>query len=304
MLSLNIPSPLQKVEDSFFLDYGVELYIKRDDLIHPYVSGNKWRKLKYNLLEAKEQKKDTILSFGGAFSNHIHALAAAGKESGLKTIGIIRGKDASPDNPTLAFAGQQGMVLHFVDRSDYTQKEEEGFIQQLKDNYGDFYLIPEGGSNILGVKGCEELVHEISIDFDYVCCACGTGTTLAGIISALTKGKKALGFSALKGDGYIEKEINQLIGNEYNNFEILYNYHFGGYAKITAELVSFIKSFEERTRIPLDPVYTGKLFFGIYDLVKKKYFKPGERIIAIHTGGLQGAEGMRQKMEALLKQSS
>jgi len=304
MLSLNIPSPLQKMKDSSLQDYGIEIFIKRDDLIHPYISGNKWRKLKYNLQEAKNQGRDTLLSFGGAFSNHIYALAAAGKEFNFKTIGVIRGKDASPDNPTLTFARQQGMVLHFIDREEYKQKEEGGFIQQLREIYGDFYLIPEGGSNRLGVKGCEEIVHEISTDFNYICCPCGTGTTLSGIISALPEGKKALGFSVLKGDDYIEKEINQLVVGEYNNFNILYDYHFGGYAKITAELVSFIKSFEEQTGIPLDPVYTGKLFYGIYDLVKKKYFKPGERIIAIHTGGLQGTEGMRQKMEDLLKQSS
>ena len=304
MHSINVPSPLQKVNDSFLEEHRVELYVKREDLIHPHISGNKWRKLKYNLLEAKTQKKDTLLSFGGAFSNHIYALAAAGAEYGYNTIGVIRGKDASPENPTLKFAREQGMILHFVDREDYKQKEEKKFIQSLKEIYGDFYLIPEGGSNALAIKGCAELVNELTIDYDYLCCPCGTGATLAGICTVLPKGKKAIGFSALKGDGYIEKEITALIGTGYNNYEIIYDYHFGGYAKITAELIKFIKSFEERTTIPTDPVYTGKLFYGIYDLIQKNYFKPGERIIAIHTGGLQGIEGMKQKMEEALKQSS
>ena len=304
MHSINVPSPLQKVNDSFLEEHRVELYVKREDLIHPHISGNKWRKLKYNLLEAKTQKKDTLLSFGGAFSNHIYALAAAGAEYGYNTIGVIRGKDASPENPTLKFAREQGMILHFVDRGDYKQKEEKKFIQSLKEIYGDFYLIPEGGSNALAVKGCAELLNELTIDYDCLCCPCGTGATLAGICTALPKGKKAIGFSALKGGGYIEKEITALIGAGYNNYEITYDYHFGGYAKITAELIKFIKSFEERTTIPTDPVYTGKLFYGIYDLIQKNYFKPGERIIAIHTGGLQGIEGMKQKMEEALKQSS
>jgi len=304
MLQLNVPSPLQKVNDSFLEEYGVELYIKRDDLIHPFISGNKWRKLKYNLLEAENQKKDTLLSFGGAFSNHIYALAAAGKELGFKTIGVIRGKDAFPENPTLKFAQEHGMLLHFVHRKDYKRKEEPDFIDDLKNQFGDFYLIPEGGSNELAIKGCMEIIKEIDIDFDYICCPCGTGATLAGISSALSEGKKAIGFSALKGDGYIEKEIALLTGNGFNNFEITYAYHFGGYAKITAELVKFIKFFEERTTIATDPVYTGKLFYGVYDLIKKNYFKPGERIICVHTGGLQGIEGMKQKMQDLLKQTS
>jgi len=299
-----MPSPLQKVNDSLLEEYGVELYVKRDDLIHHAISGNKWRKLKYNLLEAKNQQKDTLLSFGGAFSNHIYALAAAGAEFGFKTIGVIRGKDASPENPTLKFAQEQGMLLHFVDREDYKRKEEPDFINDLKNLHGNFYLIPEGGSNGLAVKGCEEIIKEIDLGFDYICCPCGTGATLAGICSALPEGKKAIGFSALKGDGYIEKEIALLIGDDFKDFEITYAYHFGGYAKITAELVKFIKSFEERTNIITDPVYTGKLFYGVYDLIKKNYFKPGARIICVHTGGLQGIEGMRQKMEDLLKQPS
>lgn len=263
------------------------------------VSGNKWRKLKYNLLEAKQNEINTILSFGGAYSNHIYALAAAGKLFNFKTIGIIRGELTLPLNPTLQFATSCGMLLHYVSRENYQGKEEADFIEDLKRAHEDFYYLPEGGSNELGMKGCAEIIEEIDIEFDYITTACGSGGTLAGLITGLKGKKKALGFSALKGEGILNDKIESLIGNADNyltNWTINYDYHFGGYAKIKPELVNFMRNFEARNGILLEPIYTAKMFYGLYDLIHKGFFKEGERIVALHTGGLQGLEGMKAKM--------
>jgi 1-aminocyclopropane-1-carboxylate deaminase len=293
-------SPIEKLQDPLISGSGIELFIKREDLIHPLVSGNKWRKLKYNLLEAKHRDQNTILSFGGAYSNHIYALAAAGKMFNFKTIGIIRGELTLPLNPTLHFATSCGMQLHYIDRENYKGKEENDFLEDLRKVHGEFYHLPEGGSNELGMKGCAEIIDEIKIEFDYIASACGSGGTLAGLIAGLQGKRKAIGFSALKGKDFLNDKIESLIGDadKYsNNWTINYDYHFGGYAKINKELVDFIHDFELRNKIILEPIYTGKMFYGLYDLIKKGFFKKGERIIALHTGGLQGLEGMKSKME-------
>ncbi len=282
---------------------GNRFYIKREDKFHHAISGNKWRKLKYNLIEAKRQGKETLLTFGGAYSNHIYATASAGNLFGFKTIGLIRGEEHLPLNPTLTFAKEIGMEIHYVNRSDYRKRYDNDFIEKIYEQFGDVYLIPEGGTNLLALKGAKEIVDDIEIDFDYICSACGTGGTIAGIISGLDNHKYAIGFPVLKGASFLERNITKLIkdftGKEFNNWHLELNYHFGGYAKIKAELINFIEEFETLNGIKLDPVYTGKMMYGIFDLERKGYFKKGSTIIAIHTGGLQGIEGMKPKIEKL-----
>jgi len=247
----------------------VSLFIKREDLIHPIVSGNKFRKLKYNLQEAKLQNADTLLTFGGAFSNHIAAVAFAGKENGFKTIGIIRGDeliDKIQDNPTLAFAESCGMKLDFVSREDYRLRGEKAFHEKLNENWGDFYLVPEGGTNDLAVKGCQEILNSNDAGFDYVCCAVGTGGTISGLINSALSHQKVLGFPALKGD-FLLDDIRKFAKND--NWDLITDYHFGGYGKINIELIEFINWFYAEYKIPLDPIYTGKLVFGVMNLIKK-----------------------------------
>jgi len=276
---------------------NIELSIKREDLIHPFVSGNKYRKLKYNVLQAREENKTTLLTFGGAFSNHIAAVASAGKAEGFNTIGIIRGdelKDKVDTNPTLSFAKSCGMTLKFINRKEYRDKSNPEFIAKLKDQFEDFYLIPEGGTNNLAIKGCQEILNKKDSKFDYICCAVGTGGTVSGIINASKSNQKVLGFSSLKGD-FLNKDISKFATS--TNWELITDYHFGGYGKINDSLITFINKFKAETAIPLDPIYTGKMMYGIFDLIKKGYFKPNSKILAIHTGGLQGIEGMNAKLK-------
>ena len=280
----------------------VELFIKREDLIHSFVSGNKFRKLKYNLQEAKKLKKKSLLTFGGAFSNHIAATAVAGKIAGFKTFGIIRGdeltknlKETLKENATLREAHENGMKLQFVSRDQYRQKSSFGFIEKMKNKWGDFYLIPEGGTNCLAVIGCEEILTTEDSKFNYICAAVGTGGTISGLINSVEKHQEIIGFPALKGN-FLSEEIKKYI-NRNNNWSLQTAYHFGGYAKFTEELITFINTFKEETDILLDPVYTGKMIFGILDLIKKDTFNEGSKILAIHTGGIQGIEGFNQKLE-------
>lgn len=275
----------------------VSLYIKREDLIHPFISGNKYRKLKYNLMKAKEEGQTTLLTFGGAFSNHIAAVAFAGKEYGFKTIGIIRGEELSTkvyENPTLSFAQQNGMNFFFETRENYRNKDSDNYKNSLKALFGNFYLIPEGGTNALAVRGCEEILTAEDNEFDYICCSVGTGGTISGLINASSENQKVLGFPALKG-GFLNYEIAKFTTNK--NWDVIDDYTFGGYAKTTNELIDFMNSFYASTKIPLDPVYTGKMMFGIDDLIKRNYFAKGSKILAIHTGGLQGISGMNVKLE-------
>ena len=271
---------------------GVTLYLKREDEIHPFVSGNKYRKLKYNLIEAENKGAKTLLTFGGAFSNHIAAVASAGNKFGFKTIGIIRGeelKDKVNDNATLSFAKQCGMRFKFVSREAYREKTSEVFIHNLKAELGDFYLIPEGGTNHLAIKGCEEILNKEDSGFDYICVSVGTGGTISGLINCLKPSQQVFGFPALKGD-FLQQDISKFV--THTNWELITNYHFGGYAKINTDLISFINEFKRTHGIPLDPIYTGKMMFGIFDLIDKGFFKKGSKILAIHTGGLQGIAGM------------
>lgn len=290
-------SPLQKIEDENLSAKEITLYIKRDDLIHEHVQGNKWRKLKYNLYEARLNKQNTLLTFGGPFSNHIYATAAAAKMFHFNSIGIIRGDEPEVKSETLQFAAAQGMELYYMDREMYRQKDDLTNIESLRVQIGDFYYLPEGGTNLLALEGVGEIIEELTINYDYICTACGTGGTLAGLTSALRGEKRVIGFSALKGTDTLTESVQHLVkeftGAEFTNFSINFNYHFGGYAKIDERLVAFIKNFKAKHGIPLEPVYTGKMFYGLFDLIKQDYFPKGSRIVALHTGGLQGLCGYR-----------
>lgn len=282
----------QKIDLPILEEKGVTLYLKREDTIHPHISGNKYRKLKYNLLEAQKLGLHTLLTFGGAFSNHIAATAYAGKEKGFKTISVIRGeelKDNWHDNPTLTLAHEHGMEFHFVSRSDYRRKNDKIFLEGLQNVVGKCYIVPEGGTNAFAVKGCMEILMETDSIFDFICSAVGTGGTILGLINSAKPHQTIWGFPALKGD-FLTEDIRKFARND--NWELVSDYHFGGYAKVDADLIHFINTFRKETGIPLDPIYTGKMVFGIFDLIKKDAFKKGTQILAIHTGGLQGIKGM------------
>ncbi|WP_431111490.1 1-aminocyclopropane-1-carboxylate deaminase/D-cysteine desulfhydrase [Winogradskyella poriferorum] len=283
--------------DEIILYANNNVVMRREDLIHPFISGNKYRKLKYNLQKAKALNKNTLLTFGGAYSNHIAATAYAGKSYGFNTIGIIRGeelKDKVESNPTLKFAKSCGMQFKFVTREAYRSKLENDFIENLKLEFGDFYLVPEGGTNQLAVKGCEEILNIDDEGFDFICCCVGTGGTISGLINASKSHQKILGFPALKGD-FIREDIRKFAKKE--NWDLITDYHFGGYGKIKPELITFINDFKRKYNIPLDPVYTGKMMYGIFDLIEKQFFPKDSKILAIHTGGLQGIDGMNIKLK-------
>lgn len=288
MISPQQESFNQKID--FSNDYGIDLYIKREDLLHEEISGNKFRKLKYNLEEARRQGKTKLLTFGGAFSNHIAAVAAAGRDNGFETVGVIRGEELEnkiAENPTLRKAQSDGMHLHFITRTQYREKSHSTFLKELFHQFGDFYLIPEGGTNEFAVKGCEEILTEEDNIFDFVCCAVGTGGTISGIINSLQPHQKALGFPALKGD-FLYDEIKPYVRN--NQWELILDYHFGGYAKTSNILIQFIKYFNQKYLIPLEPIYTGKLVYGVIDLINAGFFPEKSKILIIHTGGLQGLQ--------------
>lgn len=293
----NIHTKNQQIDLPILKEKGVELWLKREDKIHEFVSGNKFRKLKYNILEAKKQQKETVLSFGGAFSNHIVATAVACNLSGLKSVGIIRGNELKnnlekhlQENHTLRVAHENGMQFKFVTRENFRRKTNKDFIDELKKEFGDFYLVPEGGTNNLAIKGCQEILTFEDEKFNYICTAVGTGGTIAGLIDSVKEHQKVIGFSALKGDFLVE-EIKKLT-SKHTNWSLQTDYHFGGYAKYNEELICFMNDFKSKTDVLLDPVYTAKMLFGILDLIRKGTYPSGTKILAIHTGGLQGIAGV------------
>lgn len=268
--------------------HGVNITIKRLDLVHPAISGNKFFKLKYNFLEAKSLGYLGVLSFGGAFSNHIAATAFASHQFGFKSIGIIRGEELAHQslNHTLFTAQQFGMQLEFISREHYRLKDSADFLAQLKEKYPDYYIIPEGGTNDLAIQGCKEILTESNkANFDLICCAVGTGGTISGLIESSANHQNMLGFSALKGD-FLTKDVQQLT-HKYN-WKITDEFCCGGYAKTTPELLQFMQNFEHEFAIPLEQVYTAKMLFGLSQMIQRQEIKPSTRILAIHTGGLQG----------------
>lgn len=293
-IDLEIYSPVHQLQDHLFDEQGLSVFIKRDDLINPIISGNKWRKLKYVLLRARAENKRQLVTFGGAYSNHLLATAAAAARFGFKATGFVRGEEVS--NDTLFLCRLHGMDLRFVDRDSYRDKPTL-FSKYFGDD-ADAFFIDEGGASAEGAKGCSELVDELTEQYDHLFCACGTGTTAAGFINGLNRHHLSTRFHAvpvLKGDFMsveIEKYLEQPAG-----FDLHDDYHFGGYSKTTPVLIRFIEDFVSKTGILIEPVYTGKMLFALYDLARKGYFKPGSKILAVHTGGFWGLLGMKDKFE-------
>ena len=293
---LNLPSPIQELSADLLIEKEIQLFVKRDDLIHPEISGNKWRKLSENIKEMEASNKEGIVSFGGAFSNHLYALAASGKLFNFKTIGLVRGEEGL-NNSTLSFCKSKGMQLEFLSRADYKLKDKPEFLSALKNKYPQFLIVSEGGANQNGRLGCQEIYKEIinykKHDFDYLLLSAGTGTTAGGICSVHDNVLKIGIVPALKGE-WMEKEISNSLNIkslDKKRVNFFYDYHFGGYAKFDAELINFINKFKSTFEIQLDPIYTGKLFYGVFDLIKKDYFQSGSKILILHSGGLQGIDG-------------
>lgn len=292
LLGIRLPSALEAVPWPELDRLGTRLVLKRDDLIHPQIPGNKWRKLQPNLEAALEAGHDTVLTFGGAYSNHLRAVAAAGHLVGLRTIGIVRGEEHQPLNPTLAFAADRGMQLSYLDRQSYRDKGSPAVLDQLHRRFGDFYLVPEGGTNALAVRNCAEIAREIEDPFDVICTACGTGGTLAGLAAGLPPGTRALGFSALKGGDFLRDEVRDLqeaaFGAALDNWDIETGYHFGGFAKKTPELKEFVDKFEVHYGTRLEWVYVAKMLYGVIDLCRRGKIAPGSTVIAVITGPDEG----------------
>lgn len=278
-------TPIQEVHYPALISADVKLFVKREDLNNPEVSGNKWWKLKFNLAEARRQGHDTILTFGGAYSNHIAATAAAAAASGFKSIGMIRGEKAATLNPVLASAIKHGMLVQYISRTQYGNKTDDAFLAWLTETYGRFYLVPEGGSNSLGIAGMEDFGFHLPIGFDFICCPIGTGASLSGIVRSQHGKGNILGFAVMKGGESWITEIAKFDPG-YDNWQVIHRYHFGGYAKSTNELDSFIADFKSSQGIPLEVVYSAKMMFGILDMASREYFPKGSTILAIHTGGL------------------
>ncbi|NVO31478.1 1-aminocyclopropane-1-carboxylate deaminase/D-cysteine desulfhydrase [Hymenobacter lapidiphilus] len=279
--------------------HGVQFLLARDELTHPELPGNKWRKLKHNLQEADRLGLNTLLTFGGAYSNHLAAVAAAGRLLGRRTVGFVRGDELAsrPLNSTLTRARADGMELHFLDRETYRRKHEPEVLTAFLRETGPAYVLPEGGTNALALPGCAELARQLlaRTTFDVLAVACGTGGTLAGLLTGLDGQRQALGVAALKGADFLRADIDQLTqqatGRTYTNWELHTDYHGGGYARLSPELRQFIGGFQQRHGILLDPIYTSKLLFGMFDLAAKGHFQRGSTVMAIHTGGLQAWGG-------------
>jgi 1-aminocyclopropane-1-carboxylate deaminase len=299
--------PLQPVVTKTLVDAGIELLVRRDDLFDPEISGNKFYKLFFNLQAAQQQGCSQLLSFGGAYSNHLHALAAAGHRYGFATIGVVRGERPARLSPTLLDAEAWGMRLIFLSRSEYRDKKDHEVIDDLRRRCGEFYLIAEGGAGLVGAQGMQlmgqALEQQLKGDYTQVCVACGTGTSLAGIASGIHETKSALGFSVLKGQGGLAADIaliySQLVSNSERkladvaaNWQLISGYHCGGYGKKHPDyLIQFWQSFEQSAKLLLDPIYTVKMFWGIHCLAQQNYWPRGSRLIVVHTGGLQGRRG-------------
>lgn len=292
-IELEIFSPVHQIHDPLFDEKGLEVFIKRDDLIHPLISGNKWRKLKYVLKQAEAEGKKHLVTFGGAYSNHLLATAAAAAKFGFRSTGFIRGEEA--DNDTLFLCRLHGMNLLFTDRESYRDKPAL-FDKHFKSD-PEVFFIDEGGASALGAKGCSELVNELTETYDHIFCASGTGTTAAGIINginALPLDAQFHGVPVLKNGEFLRADIDMFLTAP-AQYHLHTEYHSGGYAKTTDELIQFIKGFVGSTGILIDPVYTGKMLFAIYDLASQNYFAKGSKILAIHTGGIWGLLGMKDK---------
>jgi 1-aminocyclopropane-1-carboxylate deaminase len=284
-VGFQLPSPLVELNDERLA--GVQLFLKRDDLIHPEITGNKWRKLKYLLAAARESGASTLLTFGGAYSNHVRAVAAAGRIWGFQTIGVIRGEER-PFNDGLGGAVADGMRLHYLDRATYRCKHTPEVLGRLRAVFGDFYTVPEGGTTALAIPGCIELVEEIDRPFDLIVCPVGTGGTLAGLAAGLSGEQKALGISVLRGASSLDDDVIRLhqaaLGKRLTNWEIDHRFHFGGFARGTSELNCFIADFRDRHGLLLDPIYVGKMLFGVFAMIGSGEIPADSAVVAVVTG--------------------
>ena len=294
---LRIPSPLQSIQfPGKKLEFS-RISIKRDDLIHPFISGNKWRKLAYNIREARKEGKDGIVSPGGPYSNHLVALAAAGHKLGMRTIGLVRGQSSYAQNPSLRFASAQGMQLHFLDRERYRQRNKEDFQSWVGNNFPNTFYVPEGGSNMLAFPGLKELGEEILANNycpDILVCAVGSGGTLAGLRAALPEKIEIIGIAAVK-DYSLEYNINNLLPIHFDNWSLDFDYCFGGFGKVNEQLLRFIMEFYKEHAIVLDPVYTAKAMYGLIQRLQSDISWRDKEILFYHSGGLQGIAGLNDR---------
>jgi 1-aminocyclopropane-1-carboxylate deaminase len=292
-IDFEIFSPIHQIQHQLFDEQGLKVFIKRDDMIHPIISGNKWRKLKYLLKQAQVENKTHLVTFGGAYSNHLLATAAAAAKFGFKSTGFVRGEEVN--NDTLFLCRLHGMNLIFTDRESYRDKPSL-FSKHFADN-NEAFFIDEGGASALAAKGCSELIDELSETYDHIFCACGTGTTAAGIINGLSEQKLLTQFHVipvLKNGEFLRAKIDNFLERP-SAYHLYTDYHFGGYGKVNDELIRFVKQFVVETGILIEPIYTGKMLYALYDMIAKSYFKPGSRILAIHTGGIWGLLGTKDK---------
>ncbi|WP_259070697.1 1-aminocyclopropane-1-carboxylate deaminase/D-cysteine desulfhydrase [Mucilaginibacter sp. X4EP1] len=292
-INLEIFSPVHQIKNKLFNELDLKVSIKRDDLIHPIISGNKWRKLKYILLKAQAENKTHLVTFGGAYSNHLLATAAAAAKFGFKATGIVRGE--AVNNDTLFLCKLHGMELIFTDRDSY--RDKTALFEKHFGNNADAFFIDEGGASANGAQGCSELITELGETYDHIFCACGTGTTAAGIINGINEHQLSAQFNAVpvfKNGEFMKDEIDRFLTAP-TDYHLHTGYHFGGYGKTTPELISFIKQFVADTGILIEPVYTGKMLYALFDLAQKNHFKPGDKILAIHSGGIWGLLGMKDK---------
>ncbi|KZN51167.1 1-aminocyclopropane-1-carboxylate deaminase/D-cysteine desulfhydrase [Pseudoalteromonas luteoviolacea] len=294
--SNHLESPVQRIHHPLLTAKRIELLVKRDDLLHPTVQGNKWRKLKHNLLELKRRKNDALLTFGGPFSNHLYATAMVSKLFKIPAHIIVRGPHLDLQNPTLRLAKACGAHLHAVTRLEYRQRYDNNYLKDLEKRFPNTFIVPEGGSNQFALQGCQELAQSLP-QSDYVCCAVGSGGTFAGILNGIPNTTQLLGFSVLKGAKYLQTEILKLNPEaaSYNNWQLLHDFHDGGYGKFSETLWSFCQMMTRTYHLPLEPIYTGKMMFGLWQLIEQDYFPTNSKIIAIHTGGLQGLDGLRYR---------
>ncbi|MFT5821671.1 MAG: 1-aminocyclopropane-1-carboxylate deaminase [Crocinitomix sp.] len=307
LAKLNLPSELELIDYELFNSFNIKCYIKRDDQIHTEISGNKWRKLNLNIEKYKQGQYDGILTFGGAYSNHIHATAALGRDLGIHTIGIIRGEElTTTSNATLQAASDAGMQLIFVNREEYSWRYERDYKELLRRKHGNVLVIEEGGANYLGLIGCTAIVAEIDIEPDYYILPSGTGTTAAGILMAVDT-EKVISVPVFKKGDFIRDEISNLltisglgeveIAEKMEQLNLATNYAFGGYGKFNQTLIDFINHIYNETGLKLDQIYTGKMFYALCELVKSGEIPAGSKVVAIHTGGLQGTSSIADKLE-------
>jgi len=302
---MTILSELQPLHHPLFTQHNVRVQVKRDDIIHPIISGNKWRKLKYNLAHVQHNKNiNGVLSFGGSYSNHIHALAFACYQHKIQCVGVIRGEEKYANNFTLTWARHWGMQLHFVDRKTYRRRHDADYLVQLQQKFPNYFIVPEGGSNELAISGVAEIINELSqqTDFDTLMTPTGSGGTLAGLIAgdcdSCSCSHRVLGVAVLKEADYLVDIIKSLLpdsAKHHDNWQLLTDFHRGGYAKFSPFDATRILEFNHVTGVDFEPVYSGKMVLAFLDLLEQGFFSQRESIVLLHTGGMQGIGGMIER---------